>query len=103
MLPHSRSESESVPQPRASGPRPRRRCRQGEGDMAVSSSIGSNIFDVTVGLPLPWVCYNLAFAKTVDVDNDALISSVMLLVVMIGLVIAVMIAMKWQMTKRMGY
>jgi len=78
-------------------------ARQGEGDMAVSSSIGSNIFDVTVGLPLPWVCYNLAFAKTVDVDNDALISSVMLLVVMIGLVIAVMIAMKWQMTKRMGY
>ena len=26
---------------------------QGEGDMAVSSSIGSNIFDVLVGLPLP--------------------------------------------------
>lgn len=27
--------------------------RNGEGDMAVSSSIGSNIFDVTMGLPLP--------------------------------------------------
>ena len=27
--------------------------KQGYGDMAVSSSIGSNIFDVTVGLPLP--------------------------------------------------
>ena len=27
--------------------------KNGEGDMAVSSSIGSNIFDVTMGLPLP--------------------------------------------------
>merc|ERR1712190_185727 len=32
-------------------------ARNGEGDMAVSSSIGSNIFDVTVGLPLPWLAY----------------------------------------------
>ena len=28
-------------------------AKQGKGDMAVSSSIGSNIFDVAVGLPLP--------------------------------------------------
>merc|ERR1719269_414035 len=30
-------------------------ARAGEGDMAVSSSIGSNIFDILVGLPIPWV------------------------------------------------
>merc|ERR1712216_233833 len=30
-------------------------ARAGEGDMAVSSSIGSNIFDILVGLPLPWI------------------------------------------------
>jgi K+-dependent Na+/Ca+ exchanger-like protein len=30
-------------------------ARQGHGDMAVSSSIGSNIFDITVGLPVPWM------------------------------------------------
>merc|ERR1712139_531329 len=34
-------------------------ARQGRADMAVSSSIGSNIFDVTVGLPLPWILYSL--------------------------------------------
>jgi len=32
-------------------------ARMGEGDMAVSSSIGSNIFDITVGLPFPWLMY----------------------------------------------
>ena len=34
-------------------------ARMGEGDMAVSSSIGSNIFDILVGLPLPWLCFTL--------------------------------------------
>tara|TARA_B110000305_G_C19351496_1_gene594509 strand:+ start:451 stop:1299 length:849 start_codon:yes stop_codon:yes gene_type:complete len=32
-------------------------ARMGEGDMAVSSSIGSNIFDILVGLPMPWIIY----------------------------------------------
>lgn len=30
-------------------------AKVGEGDMAVSSSIGSNIFDILVGLPIPWI------------------------------------------------
>jgi len=34
-------------------------ARKGEGDMAVSSSIGSNIFDILVGLPLPWLIFIL--------------------------------------------
>ena len=34
-------------------------ARMGEGDMAVSSSIGSNIFDILVGLPLPWLVFTL--------------------------------------------
>uniref|UniRef100_I3JJB2 Sodium/potassium/calcium exchanger 1 n=1 Tax=Oreochromis niloticus TaxID=8128 RepID=I3JJB2_ORENI len=34
-------------------------ARKGLGDMAVSSSVGSNIFDITVGLPIPWLMYTL--------------------------------------------
>uniref|UniRef100_A0AAY3ZY19 Sodium/calcium exchanger membrane region domain-containing protein n=1 Tax=Denticeps clupeoides TaxID=299321 RepID=A0AAY3ZY19_9TELE len=34
-------------------------ARKGLGDMAVSSSVGSNIFDITVGLPFPWLLYSL--------------------------------------------
>ena len=29
-------------------------CREGHGDMAVSNSIGSNVFDILVCLGLPW-------------------------------------------------
>lgn len=41
-------------------------ARMGEGDMAVSSSIGSNIFDILVGLPLPWLIFT-AWPSTPDV------------------------------------
>ena len=34
-------------------------ARRGQGDMAVSSSIGSNIFDILVGLPIPWLAYSI--------------------------------------------
>lgn len=29
-------------------------ARQGLGDMAVSNTIGSNVFDICIGLALPW-------------------------------------------------
>lgn len=37
-------------------------AKKGEGDMAVSSSIGSNIFDILVGLPIPWII-KIAFVE----------------------------------------
>ena len=44
-----------------------------QGDMAVSSSIGSNLFDVTVGLPLPWLLYTIIFQKDMEVTIEILI------------------------------
>lgn len=32
----------------------------GMGDMAVSNSIGSNVFDILIGLGLPWALQTLA-------------------------------------------
>merc|ERR1712107_730317 len=59
--------------------------RQGFGDMAVSSSIGSNIFDVTVGLPVPWMVYAIVNpGKSVQIRNEGLEISVMLLLAMLG-------------------
>ena len=34
-------------------------ARAGQGDVAVSSSFGSNLFDITVGLPLPWLLFTM--------------------------------------------
>ena len=43
-------------------------ARMGEGDMAVSSSIGSNIFDILVGLPLPWIAFSAIERENVVVS-----------------------------------
>lgn len=77
-----------------------------EGDMAVSSSIGSNIFDVTVGLPLPWLCYIISKGKSFDLGESGskgLGFSILLLVAMLAAVIGTIVYMKWRMTKAMGY
>merc|ERR1711871_35575 len=47
-------------------------ARDGQGDMAVSSSIGSNIFDVLVGLPIPWLLFTAIFGCPVSVTAGSL-------------------------------
>merc|ERR1719253_1418802 len=59
-------------------------ARMGEGDMAVSSSIGSNIFDITVGLPLPWIVY-IAWPSTPRV-----------------IIIAIIHCQGWKLTRTLG-
>ena len=61
-------------------------AKQGKGDMAVSSSIGSNIFDITVGLPVPWLAYTAIKGRSVIVTAESLSFSV---VVLVGMLVAV--------------
>jgi K+-dependent Na+/Ca+ exchanger-like protein len=77
-------------------------ARDGRGDMAVSSSVGSNIFDVTVGLPVPWILFNLVMGCPVRVGADNLLISIL---VLNGMVIAVVISIMvagWEMSKSLG-
>jgi len=78
-------------------------AKNGEGDMAVSSSIGSNIFDVTVGLPLPWLFYSIAKGRPAEVNNEGLFFSLLLLIGMLAAVVTTIYCMKWRMTKSLGY
>merc|ERR1712176_979444 len=76
------------------------------GDMAVSSSIGSNIFDVTVGLPLPWLAYIIVNGKSFSLGpkgSRGIGFSIILLVLMLFAVIGSIVFMKWKMTKALGY
>lgn len=80
-------------------------AREGHGDMAVSSSIGSNIFDATVGLPIPWLLYNVAMGKSVGISTEGSVGlevSVALLLLMLGLTIGTIMTHGWVMTKGMG-
>lgn len=77
-------------------------AREGHGDMAVSSSIGSNIFDVTVGLPLPWILYSLVNSKGKAVSSNGLGCSIGLLLLMLVTLIGSILATGWKMNRTMG-
>ena len=78
-------------------------ARDGKGDMAVSSSVGSNIFDVLVGLPLPWLLASAVNGgKPVDVVAGTLALSIIILFLMLVAVITTIAICKWKMTKGLG-
>ncbi|XP_061778775.1 sodium/potassium/calcium exchanger 2-like [Nerophis lumbriciformis] len=78
-------------------------ARKGLGDMAVSSSVGSNIFDITVGLPFPWLVYNIINDfKPVQVSSNGLFCAIVLLFIMLLFVIISIGACKWRMSKLLG-
>jgi K+-dependent Na+/Ca+ exchanger-like protein len=66
--------------------------RKGKGGMAVSNAIGSNTFDILIGLGLPWSIYILWNDQPVTVATHDLLGSIMLLggsVVLLALIFAV--------------
>jgi len=84
-------------------------AQQGEGDMAVSSSIGSNIFDVAFGLPLPWFIFNVVSIINncecpivVSGDTTSLLISICTLLAMVAAIIVVIMYNGWKMTHQLG-
>jgi len=78
-------------------------AKQGKGDMAISSSVGSNIFDILVGLPLPWIVFIIVKKKNVRILSCGLAISIIVLIVML-IAVAVSIRISgWKMTKFLGY
>jgi len=85
-------------------------AKAGEGDMAVSSSIGSNIFDILVGLPIPWILKIGVVEMAVNGNSDyaVLIKSpyialyVFLLLFMVAMVILSIHFNGWFLNKALG-
>jgi len=86
-------------------------ARRGHGDMAVSSSIGSNIFDVLVGLPVPWLLYTVILRPAlgseygptwVPVQSDSLAVMILMLFVMVALVVMTIHISGWILSVKLG-
>jgi len=86
-------------------------ARRGHGDMAVSSSIGSNIFDVLIGLPIPWFLYTGILRPAIGesygpqnvlIQSEALAFMILLLFVMVALVITTVHLSGWILSTRLG-
>ncbi|XP_069064309.1 sodium/potassium/calcium exchanger 4 isoform X2 [Pleurodeles waltl] len=79
-------------------------ARQGYGDMAVSNSIGSNVFDILVGLGLPWCLQTMIihYGSVVRINSKGLVYSVILLLGSVALTVSGVHINKWKLDKKLG-
>ncbi|XP_026183575.1 sodium/potassium/calcium exchanger 3 isoform X1 [Mastacembelus armatus] len=79
-------------------------ARQGMGDMAVSNSIGSNIFDILLGLGFPWALRTLVVdhGSSVSINNKGLVYSVILLLASVFLTVMSVHLNHWKLDRRLG-
>ncbi|XP_064621540.1 sodium/potassium/calcium exchanger 4-like isoform X2 [Lineus longissimus] len=79
-------------------------ARQGMGDMAVSNTIGSNVFDILMGLAFPWFIKTALVSPglTVHINSNGMIFSVLLLFLTVLITIGVIHFTGWQLNKRLG-
>ncbi|XP_062380276.1 sodium/potassium/calcium exchanger 3 [Sardina pilchardus] len=79
-------------------------ARQGMGDMAVSNSIGSNIFDILLGLGFPWFLRTLVvnYGSVVYINSKGLVYSVILLLASVFLTVLCVHLNHWKLDRRLG-
>ena len=76
----------------------------GYGDMAVSNSIGSNVFDILIGLGLPWFIQTVIIETkdVVRINSAALTFSAISLLATVVFLLATVIINRWRLTKLVG-
>jgi Ca2+/Na+ antiporter len=79
--------------------------RKGKGDMVVSNSVGSNLFDILVGLGLPWLLSNLFISKTssIKIESKGIFYSTSVLLLTVLLTFALIIITKFKLDKKLGF
>ncbi|XP_078391843.1 sodium/potassium/calcium exchanger 3-like [Cetorhinus maximus] len=79
-------------------------ARQGMGDMAVSNSIGSNVFDILLGLGVPWMLRTLFlnYGSVVSINSKGIVYSVILLLASVSFMVIGIHLNKWKLDRRLG-
>ncbi|CDF36158.1 unnamed protein product [Chondrus crispus] len=80
-------------------------ARGGSGDMAVSNAIGSNVFDILLGLGFPWFIGGLA-KKTITIPTDPIttvVVPILILFAIIVLLLVVLVVLRWKLRPLLGY
>jgi len=76
-------------------------AREGRGDMAVSNAIGSNIFDILVGLGLPFLIVMLISGNEISAGGDMVTSSIILFA-SVNILFLLLLFSKWRVGKFTG-
>ncbi|CAF3977014.1 unnamed protein product [Adineta steineri] len=76
--------------------------RQGLVDMGVSNTFGSNIFDLLIGLALPWFFKALITGEAVHINSNGLMYDTVLLLGIVAVTILSIHGRKWYLDKFLG-
>ncbi len=80
-------------------------AKKWKADMAVSNALGSNVFDILIGL---WLVYLISFTVVnrsipyITIDTENLISSVLLLLWTVITVMSLLLIQRWSLGKKSG-
>lgn len=74
----------------------------GNGDMAMSNTLGANTLDVLLCLGLPWMIRTLMTGKDVEIESGALAYSVMSIIICVIGFFSVTAYYKFQLNKKVG-
>jgi len=77
-------------------------AKRGMGDMAVANAIGSNVFDILIGLGLPWFLRGVIFDEAYNVLVDDLIIFIGILFSTIFITLIAFIITKWKLGPTLG-
>jgi len=77
-------------------------AKNGQGDMAVSNAIGSNVFDILLGLGIPWMLNGLIYGVSLHVDAENLVPLSLILIGTLVGVYSVSLATGFHLSKPVG-
>lgn len=77
-------------------------ARSGEANMAIANAVGSNVFDVLIGLGFPWFLRGLIKSEPMPVDRDGIALNVIILFCTAILFVTVLALNDWSMNTKTG-
>jgi len=78
-------------------------AKQGEGDMAVANALGSNIFDILVGLGVPWMIRRaMGNEVTFEGKMKYMASDIVILASVLLIFVGALLLNRWRLTRGVG-
>ena len=78
-------------------------AKQGKGGMAVANAIGSNVFDICLGLGIPtFIACAFGVEKTITIATNDIVDKFFWLLGSLGVVVVTLFMTKWRLSQNVG-
>ncbi|CAM9447836.1 unnamed protein product [Choristocarpus tenellus] len=77
-------------------------ARSGEANMAIANAIGSNVFDILLGLGLPWMMRTIILGEDMPVNKEGIATNLAILFGTVTVFVACLQFNSWKMNTRTG-